>query len=358
MPFGPTPGRSSRLRPPAARSRPEPRRPARTVGSLLVALLAAVVAAGAAPAEEPVGVSPGHPDRAVRSTGCPSFDWGRVEGALRYELVVYALGSDAESLEEDDAALAEHVPGSALGWTPSLDRCLAPGGTYAWSVRAVTGEGPTGWARPLFFEVEPAPTEEQVLRILEALRRRDETRAGSGAPRAPEASLATGERPPGERRRVTAPTTYSGGGPAALRVKGEVRTIDATGEPRLWGRGRPGTFVYGRSDQTFCSSGSTRYGLSDTAASWGTAADACPEGTWVCRQSDVSGAPACDTIRPDLEDSDYLECDGVNWGVPANQHPGWLADSVGRFGGRMLREDGVLAAEAVCAHISVWCCFL
>ena len=61
---------------------------------------------------------------------CPSFSWGLVEGAARYELVVYELTGEApgEGTEPRAPVIHTRVRGTALSWTPSVERCLEPGG--------------------------------------------------------------------------------------------------------------------------------------------------------------------------------------------------------------------------------------
>ena len=79
-----------------------------------------------------VAVSPGGTTELRRiAQSCPSFSWGLVEGASRYELVVYALG---EEQEDGTRARVIHtrVPGTAFSWTPSVVSCLERGGRYVW----------------------------------------------------------------------------------------------------------------------------------------------------------------------------------------------------------------------------------
>ncbi len=115
----------------------------------------------------PVAVSPGGATGAVIESRCPTFSWGTVPGAQSYELVVYVLGTESE---EAKPVLRQTFAGSVSGWTPSLDRCLAWGGRYAWSVRAV-GPGQTSdWSPPSLFAVAPGPSEEEFEQALEVVR--------------------------------------------------------------------------------------------------------------------------------------------------------------------------------------------
>lgn len=85
----------------------------------------------AAQTASPVAVSPGSVAGmdSIRD-GCPTFSWGAVEGARAYELVVYRLPEEAAPI------LRHGLPAGASSWTPPLAKCLAPGGRYAWAVRA------------------------------------------------------------------------------------------------------------------------------------------------------------------------------------------------------------------------------
>ena len=102
-----------------------------------------------------------------------------------------------------------------------------------------------------------------------------------------------------------------------------------------------------------------KFGLSSLAVGWGSAADACPAGTWVCRKSEIS-AGGCDTNRPDGE-TDVWNCDGSHmYDRPASDHVGWIADS---FPGsvqftRAFSEDGADDFSLFhCALAPVWCCW-
>ena len=106
--------------------------------------------------DAPVTVSPGTSTGSLIGDTCPTFSWGAIPGARTYELVVYRLGDEGE---EAQRVLTERIAGSALGWTPQLDRCLTRGGRYAWSLRATGGEKTSGWSSPSFFEVAPVGSE-------------------------------------------------------------------------------------------------------------------------------------------------------------------------------------------------------
>ncbi|MCP4663726.1 MAG: hypothetical protein GY856_50725 [bacterium] len=127
-------------------------------------------AAWAAPAR-PVAVSPGHPGASpVIADRCPTFNWGSVEGARAYELVVVRLPEDQEAAEPEPL-IRVTLPGSAHGWTPALERCLVRGGRYAWSLRARRDDGLGEWSEASFFRVAAAPSAaevEQALAVLQA----------------------------------------------------------------------------------------------------------------------------------------------------------------------------------------------
>jgi hypothetical protein len=130
-----------------------------------VVLVASTVAAAA---EAPAAVSPGDASKlALIGEPCPTFLWGALAGAEVYELVVYRLGDEGQ---EATPVLKEKVPGSALGWTPSLGRCLERGGQYAWSVRAEGSEEVSDWSAPSLFAVSAGPTAEQFQEALEVVR--------------------------------------------------------------------------------------------------------------------------------------------------------------------------------------------
>lgn len=146
---------------------------------------------------------------------------------------------------------------------------------------------------------------------------------------------------------------------AKLQVVGEVRTTDASNAPRLWGQGRAGNPRYGTigPEQGLCTNGNIHFGLSWMAVDWGSAAAACPAGTWVCTSSE-KGTAVCDTARPDVV-LDSAKCDGsfTDWG-PQN-HYGWIADLPGSSSGaegRFVTEQGGIGTFITCTSAPVWCC--
>lgn len=133
---------------------------------MVVALGWSVAPLGAVSA--PVTVSPGSAREVIQvEARCPAFSWGAVERAGGYELVVYRL-------PQAETALRERLSAGASSWTSSMERCLAPGGRYAWLVRADGDEGASFWSEPRLFQVVagPSPAEvEQAMALAESGRR-------------------------------------------------------------------------------------------------------------------------------------------------------------------------------------------
>jgi hypothetical protein len=127
------------------------------------------------------------------------------------------------------------------------------------------------------------------------------------------------------------------------------------GSGPLWGRGRPGTKMWGPGD-FLCVNGTIIFGLSYVAVSWGSAADACPQGTWVCTRAE-RGTGACNTSRPD-GGCDGLSCTGACFDFLENHHYGWTADQVTTLQGWAISELGGAADEdhLTCEGLPVWCC--
>ena len=140
----------------------------RTLVSLLVTLAAGLTLAEEAKGVVVVPVSPGAPETTTTVAGpCPPFDWSSVGEPESIELAVYRMpdpGKDGSAPEPEELYWLI-LPGSARGWTPSLDRCLQPGGRYAWALRAVTSDGLGEWSPVYFFQI-PQPTAIDVQRAL------------------------------------------------------------------------------------------------------------------------------------------------------------------------------------------------
>lgn len=160
-------------------------------GRVLFVLVAVASAAVAFAAERPVAVSPGSAKGVSQvELRCPTFNWAGVAGTRSYELVVYAVGEEDEQAEQ---VLRQTVPGTATGWTPSLDACLERGGRYAWSVRAVGGKAASEWSQLSLFAVVAGPSEEEVEEALRVVRQY----LGEEAGRREGASAEAAKRSPG-----------------------------------------------------------------------------------------------------------------------------------------------------------------
>ena len=348
--------RETRHRPPRLRIRVErfaAGEAARRAAAWIALALAPAFAAGASD-RVLRAVSPGTEQGAVIGESCPVFSWAALEGASSYDIVVYEIGGLVVGTRP---TLAVRIPGGALSFTPPLDRCFERGAPYAWSVRAVTGDGASDWAAPLLFAVAAEPAVELVA-ALDVVRRYVErsSEIDTSATPVPDAAH-------GPLVRQTSPGSV-GASSAKVKVAGEVRTIEAGGEPRLWGRGRPGTGIYAKPISPgahYCRNLDTGvfFGLSTAMVDWGSAAEACPAGTWVCGRQDVK---ACDTARPD-EEPDWLSCDGDAGGLTSLLDQGWLDsawpnDLLGfdHFG-LLFLENGSLGGRYVCDALPVWCCW-
>ncbi len=209
---------------------------AATAGALLAAADSPALAdmtAGIAerPTTWTVGVSPGSA-RAFTpvAEACPTFNWTQADEARGYELRVFRV----EDLEREDALpeLAVELPAGATGWTPPGDRCLAAGGKYAWSVRALGGgeargaDGP--WSEALLFAVAAAPTAAELQRALEVVQRYlgtarvgERTLGTAEANILPTRAVAAVESPRSPSAAEDPHEAPAGGGPATA-VRGEV----------------------------------------------------------------------------------------------------------------------------------------
>jgi len=142
---------------------------------------------------QPELVSPGHSQKTVQiADHCPTFNWGSDVIVSAFELVVYQFSAEetprSVSAEDVDPFLRVRLPGSARGWTPSLDHCLETGQSYAWTLRAVAEEGASKWAEPRMFTVSAGPTAAEVEVALDVLNLYLEgVQGGEEDPRGPQA---------------------------------------------------------------------------------------------------------------------------------------------------------------------------
>ena len=108
----------------------------------------------------PQPVSPGAArDTALTAETCPTFSWGAVAGAERYELAIYDAqwNPSTEMQTQQDSgeplrAIAIEAPATA--WTPAADQCLQDGAGYVWFVRAQTAEALGPWSAGARFEID------------------------------------------------------------------------------------------------------------------------------------------------------------------------------------------------------------
>jgi len=185
-----------------------------------------VLAAPVLAAEAPVAVSPGNAAKlAVIGDACPTLSWTASSTATSYELVIYAVG---ESEGESTELLSRRLPGGATSWTPALDSCLARGGRYAWSVRAVGGRKASEWSAPSLFEVSAGPSaaefEEAVEVVRSYLAAGSEQGGAAQAASAPEGSEAPEPVVGGSPGASAAPATTQ------LSVDGNIDATSFTGD--------------------------------------------------------------------------------------------------------------------------------
>lgn len=175
-----------------------------TVGLLISTAVAAAVA-------PPSPVSPGSvEDVEPLAERCPTFTWEAAVGADWLELVVYELAEDAARGMPPRARIAQRLPARATAWTPSLGRCLEPGGRYAWTIRAVSSEAAGEWPVPSLFRVERGPSREEIAAAVEVVRRYIELEAEGVEPGG---AAGTGE--PSRAASLSLASTADEGGPSA-----------------------------------------------------------------------------------------------------------------------------------------------
>ena len=142
----------------------------RVPGAVLVLSVAGSVAVSfAAPIERPVAVSPGGATgMAVVEARCPSFSWGAVPDAGRYELEIFRI----DDLGTAEIVVRQEIHGAASSWTPTLGQCLSAGGRYAWSIRATgkTDGAGTAWSEPSLFQIADGPGRVELEEALEVVR--------------------------------------------------------------------------------------------------------------------------------------------------------------------------------------------
>lgn len=184
----------------------------------MLGILAATPAAG-----EVSAVSPGERGREVEAaSACPTFSWSAEAGSSGYELAVFRL----DGSEEPTLVFTKRVEASATSWSPSRGECLAPGGRFGWTVRALGADlrvGSGAWAEPLRFRVPGAPSEEEFAAALAVVRRWARAR-GDEEPFAHDRNAAH-----------RAPTTPAAGGTVAAAESEAAEALAATGVAAIRG---------------------------------------------------------------------------------------------------------------------------
>lgn len=147
--------------------------------------------------------------------------------------------------------------------------------------------------------------------------------------------------------------------PAAMSVVGEIRSVDESRQPRLWGEGREGVVRYGRVDEEtdLCVVDNIEFGLSNIIVTWEGAASACPVGTWVCTFGEIGYIYDCNTDRPGGT-FDKLDCDNTPVEVPDGDQQGWLAGTYQGYPylGMFRKETTGYGGSSFCNSMPVWCC--
>ena len=114
-------------------------------------------------------VSPGsQASSAAVEARCPTFQWSGVPAAAGYQLAVFRVSSDGA---EPVLVTRASVAGDARGWTPPSSDCLERGGRYAWSVAAGASGAELAWSPPFLFEVEAAPSLEELEQAMATIER-------------------------------------------------------------------------------------------------------------------------------------------------------------------------------------------
>lgn len=149
-----------------------------------------------------------------------------------------------------------------------------------------------------------------------------------------------------------------------LEVPGEVRTVDESGNNRLWGKGRPGTKLLTHTDPNgYCTTDSgIKHALSYNLGAWGSADNVCPAGTWVCSSNELPTTGSCPIEEIIARPS--VNCDGTSSGSTVmTVAVGWVADvhpnlgnedlGLGKNSANWLGSTG----SRMCVAYRSWCCW-
>jgi len=148
---------------------------------------------------------------------------------------------------------------------------------------------------------------------------------------------------------------------STLEVRGEIRSTDPAGDNRLWGKGRPGITAVTDNSGYNCTNNGLRFHVSNTMVSWGSAAQACPTGTWVCTEAE-RGTTEC---SPNGVSESYINCAGDSHDAKVDGNfgmyifiPAWVADAddSNHLDGKVVRLNGWVASAQGCNYRPVWCC--
>ncbi|HKI86719.1 MAG TPA: tail fiber domain-containing protein, partial [Thermoanaerobaculia bacterium] len=173
---------------------------------VLVVVCGLTFAISVSAGQRPLAVSPGSGAGTVVAGACPTFSWGAVAGATSYELVTYKV-PDGLTSTASPADLTElwrvSLPGAARSWTPPTSQCFSHGGSYAWAVRAVVGGETGAWSEANLFEIQAAPSVEEVRGMMSEMQRylaQDRTSSASAAASTVSRSRGDGAKAPDRRR--------------------------------------------------------------------------------------------------------------------------------------------------------------
>jgi hypothetical protein len=177
------------------------------------------------------------------------------------------------------------VPSAANSWTPTLERCLAEGERYAWSIRP-RNEGSQGdWSEPSFFQIAPQVSAAALDQAVALLRRELSTGAS--------ASIAGAASSDG------AAATAPGAVPPAARANG---TKAAQGSPTFAVDGVGNVTANSVSASQFSGNGALLTGVvASTAQSLATNGSNCAPGTAPLGVSASGAAEDCFNVTTDDE---------------------------------------------------------
>ena len=257
----------------------------------------------------PEAVSPGAPGQPGRTEArCPTFSWGELPGAMRYELVVYRISGEGE---DAPPVIEKSFTGAVDSWTPSLDECLERGTRYAWSLRAISLKGASEWSVPLLFEIALDPrwtTLEETSRIVARyLAQHGRGDCGSGGP------------DPRERPVSGSANTGAGDGSRRAGLQSAIADAASGGDPTLQVNDSPvvtaatlGSAVCGTISYRWVDLGNGTVLDCNTGKIWLKDADCLGYGNWSAAEAQVASLNS----GLDLECYEYTAGAHADWRVP------------------------------------------